>query len=107
MSCKTSITHCGDESKYETIAAIDQPNVRVIVNSGGTNERFDRAHLQNATIVQWSDNATIFDALAEGKAEARELREEIGLSEALICISIGIENVEDLISDLAQGLEYV
>ena len=38
---------------------------------------------------------------------ARELREEIGLSEALIRISIGIENVEDLISDLAQGLEYV
>ena len=38
---------------------------------------------------------------------ARELREEIGLSDALIRISIGIENVEDLISDLAQGLEYV
>jgi hypothetical protein len=38
---------------------------------------------------------------------ARELREEIGLSEALIRISIGVENVEDLISDLAQGLEYV
>ena len=38
---------------------------------------------------------------------ARELREEIGLSEALIQISIGIENVEDLISDLAQALEYV
>ncbi|HEV7692333.1 MAG TPA: PLP-dependent transferase [Hyphomonadaceae bacterium] len=38
---------------------------------------------------------------------ARELREEIGLSEALIRVSIGIENVEDLISDLAQGLEYV
>ena len=38
---------------------------------------------------------------------ARELREEIGLSEALIRVSIGIENVEDLISDLAQGLEFV
>ena len=38
---------------------------------------------------------------------ARELREEIGLSEALIRISIGVENVEGLISDLAQGLEHV
>jgi methionine-gamma-lyase len=37
----------------------------------------------------------------------RELREETGLSHALIRISIGIANVEDLISDLAQGLEYV
>jgi ABC-type amino acid transport substrate-binding protein len=42
---------------------------KVIVNPGGTNERFDRAHLPKATIVQWSDNATIFDALIEGKAD--------------------------------------
>ena len=40
-SGKTPITHCGDEPKYGTIAAIDQPGVRVIVNPGGTNERFD------------------------------------------------------------------
>ena len=38
---------------------------------------------------------------------ARELREAIGLTDALIRISIGIENVEDLISDLAHGLEFV
>jgi cyclohexadienyl dehydratase len=68
-SGKTPITHCGDEPKYETMAAIDQPGVRVIVNPGGTNERFDRAHLQKATIVQWSDNATIFDALVERKGD--------------------------------------
>jgi Cys/Met metabolism PLP-dependent enzyme len=36
---------------------------------------------------------------------ARELRDRVGLSEALIRISIGIENVEDLISTLAQGLD--
>jgi methionine-gamma-lyase len=38
---------------------------------------------------------------------ARELREEIGLTDALIRISVGIENVEDLISDLAHALEQV
>ncbi len=38
---------------------------------------------------------------------ARELHEELGLSDALIRISTGIENVGDLISDLGQGLEYV
>jgi methionine-gamma-lyase len=38
---------------------------------------------------------------------ARELREEIGLTDALIRISVGIENVEDLISDLAQALDAV
>lgn len=38
---------------------------------------------------------------------ARELREEIGLTDALIRISVGIENIEDLISDLAQAFEAV
>jgi len=38
---------------------------------------------------------------------ARALREEIGLTDALIRISVGIENAEDLVSDLAQALEYV
>jgi cyclohexadienyl dehydratase len=87
---KTSITHCGDEPKYGTIAAIDQPNVHVIVNPGGTNERFDRAHLQSATIILWSDNATIFDALVEGKADlmitdAVETRVQAKLHPGILC----------------------
>ena len=36
-SVKTPITHCGDEPKYGTIAAIDQLGVHVIVNLGATN----------------------------------------------------------------------
>jgi cyclohexadienyl dehydratase len=89
-SGKTPITHCGDEPKYETIAAIDQPGVHVIVNPGGTNERFDRAHLQKATIIQWSDNATIFDALVEGKADlmitdAVETRVQAKLHPGVLC----------------------
>jgi methionine-gamma-lyase len=38
---------------------------------------------------------------------APELREEIGLTDSLIRISVGIENIEDLISDLAQAFEAV
>lgn len=38
---------------------------------------------------------------------ARALREEIGLTDALVRISVGIENVEDLVSDLAQALDCV
>src|ERR1700722_4607816 len=37
---KTPIARCTDKGKYETIADIDQPGIRVIVNPGGTNERF-------------------------------------------------------------------
>jgi cyclohexadienyl dehydratase len=89
-SGKTPITHCGDESKYGTLAAIDQPGVHVIVNPGGTNERFDRVHLQKATIIQWSDNATIFDALAESKAhlmitDAVETRVQAKLHPGVLC----------------------
>jgi cyclohexadienyl dehydratase len=90
LSGKTPITHCGDEEKCETLAAIDQPAVHVIVNPGGTNERFDRAHLQKATIIQWSDNATIFDALVEGKADlmitdAVETRVQAKLHPGVLC----------------------
>ena len=89
-SGKTPITHCGDEPKYETMAAIDQPGVRVIVNPGGTNEHFDRAHLQKATIIQWRDNATVFDALVEGKADlmitdAVETRVQAKLHPGVLC----------------------
>ena len=89
-SGKTPITRCGDEPKYETLATIDQPGVHVIVNPGGTNERFDRAHLRKATIVQWSDNATIFDALVEGKADlmitdAVETRVQAKLHPGVLC----------------------
>jgi methionine-gamma-lyase len=37
---------------------------------------------------------------------AKELREEIGLTDALIRISVGIEDPDDLIADLAQALEF-
>jgi hypothetical protein len=46
--------------------------------------------------------SSLNDAFGSGARIARG----IGLSEALIRVSIGIENEEDLISDLAQGLEY-
>jgi methionine-gamma-lyase len=37
----------------------------------------------------------------------KALREEIGLTDALIRISVGIENAEDLISDLAQAFDAI
>jgi cyclohexadienyl dehydratase len=66
---KTPIARCADRDKYQTLADIDRPDVKVIANPGGTNERFDRAHLHAANIVLYSDNLTIFDALAKGDAD--------------------------------------
>ena len=66
---KTPIARCADKAKFETLAEIDRPDVKVIANPGGTNERFDRAHLHAADIVVYPDNLTIFDALARGDAD--------------------------------------
>ncbi|MFC0338254.1 cyclohexadienyl dehydratase [Kushneria avicenniae] len=66
---KTPIARCDDQSRYQTLEQIDQPGVRVIVNPGGTNERFAREHLHQATIVDYDDNVTIFDQIVQGKAD--------------------------------------
>ncbi len=68
-SGKAAIARCADVSKYQTLAAIDRPGVRVIANPGGTNESYDRAHLHNAQIVMYPDNATIFQQLVNGHAD--------------------------------------
>src|SRR5690349_22489656 len=66
---KTPIARCADKGKYETIADIDKSGTRVIVNPGGTNERFAKANIRNAEIKMWNDNVTIFDEIAKGNAD--------------------------------------
>src|SRR6195256_217373 len=66
---KTPIARCADQDKYKTIADIDRPGTRVIVNSGGTNERFARANVKTAEIKIYNDNVTIFDEIAKGNAD--------------------------------------
>jgi cyclohexadienyl dehydratase len=66
---KTPIARCADRSKYDSIADIDKPGTRVIVNPGGTNERFARAHIKSAEIRVYPDNLTIFDEIARGHAD--------------------------------------
>jgi cyclohexadienyl dehydratase len=66
---KTPIARCADNGKYQTIADIDKPGTRVIVNPGGTNERFARANVKAAEITIYHDNVTIFDEIANGHAD--------------------------------------
>ena len=48
---KAPITRCENVAKYQTVADIDKPNVTVIENPGGSNERFARANFKSAKIV--------------------------------------------------------
>jgi cyclohexadienyl dehydratase len=87
---KTPIARCPDREKYQTLAEIDRPGVKVIANPGGTNERFDRARLHQAGIVIYPDNLTIFDELASGRADlmitdASETRFQAKLHPDVLC----------------------
>ena len=66
---KTPIARCEDASKYQTLANIDRSDVRLIVNPGGTNERFARAQVPHATLTVSPDNVAIFDRIAAGEAD--------------------------------------
>jgi cyclohexadienyl dehydratase len=66
---KAPIARCEDTGKYGSLDAIDRPGVRVIVNPGGTNERFARAQFRQATIRVHPDNVTIFDEIVAGRAD--------------------------------------
>ena len=66
---KTPIARCADKDKYQTLADIDKSGVRVIVNPGGTNERFARANLKTANIAVHNDNVTIFKEIVAGNAD--------------------------------------
>jgi cyclohexadienyl dehydratase len=66
---KTPIARCEDAAKFQTLADIDKPGVKVITNPGGTNEKYDRANLKTADIVVFPTNATIFEELVAGHAD--------------------------------------
>src|SRR5947209_2794981 len=66
---KAPITKCENAAKFQTVADINKPNVTVITNPGGSNERFVRANLPQAKVVVYNDNVTIFDEILKGHAD--------------------------------------
>ena len=87
---KTPIVRCADKGKFETLADIDKPSTRVIVNPGGTNERFAKANIKTAEIKTYNDNVTIFDEIAKGHADlmmtdASETRYQQKLHAGVLC----------------------
>ena len=66
---KTPIARCGDMVKFQTVADIDKPTVKVIFNPGGSNERFARANFTQAQLTLHPENLTIFDELLAGRAD--------------------------------------
>lgn len=90
---KAAIARCRMTAQLSSLERIDQPNVRLIVNPGGTNERFVREHIRKAPITLHPDNKTIFTEIIEGRADvmitdAIEVRVKTNRHETL-CATLG------------------
>ena len=66
---KAPIARCADQARFTSLSEIDKAGIRVIVNPGGTNERFARANVRQAEIIVFPNNAMIFDELVAGRAD--------------------------------------
>ena len=66
---KAPVARCEDKDRFMTLDGIDREGVTVIVNPGGTNEKFARANIRKATLVLHKDNASIFEEIAAGRAD--------------------------------------
>ena len=66
---KTILCRAEDVNHYKSLADIDKPEVRVMVNPGGLNEKFANANLTHATIIVHQKNEEIPTLIAGGKAD--------------------------------------
>lgn len=66
---KTPIVRCGTEQQFDTLIELNRPQVRAVVNPGGTNEQFAREQLKHATLIVHPDNRTIFEELLARRAD--------------------------------------
>ena len=66
---KTILCRQSEAERYKSLADIDKPEVRVMVNPGGLNEKFANANLTHATIIVHRKNEEIPSLVAEGEAD--------------------------------------
>ena len=66
---KTILCRASESDRFKSLADIDQPEVRVMVNPGGLNEKFAHENLTHATIIVHPKNEEIPSRIAEGEAD--------------------------------------
>ena len=66
---KTILCRTEDTTRFRSLADIDRPDVRVMVNPGGLNEQFANEHFTHATIIVHPNNEEIPSLIAEGEAD--------------------------------------
>ncbi len=88
---KTAVARCTDRDKFPSLAAIDQPQTRLVVNPGGTNEQFVKANIVRATVLVHADNRSIFDEIIAARADVMitdqiEVRLQVALHPELCAV---------------------
>ncbi|MBQ3771117.1 MAG: transporter substrate-binding domain-containing protein [Bacteroidaceae bacterium] len=66
---KTILCRATEAVRYQSLADINRPEVRVMVNPGGLNEKFARENLTRATIIVHQQNEEIPSLVASGDAD--------------------------------------
>ena len=66
---KTILCRASEAERYKSLADIDKPEVTVMVNPGGLNEKFANENLTQAKIVVHTKNEEIPALIAEGEAD--------------------------------------
>ena len=66
---KTILCRASEADKYKSLEDLDKPEVRVMVNPGGMNEKFANDYLMNATIIVHQKNEEIPSKVATGEAD--------------------------------------
>ena len=66
---KTILCRAAESNQYRSLADLDKPEVRVMVNPGGLNEKFANENLTHATIIVHQKNEEIPSLVAEGEAD--------------------------------------
>ena len=66
---KVALVRAADKDRFTTPDSLNQPNVRVLKNPGGTNEAYVLQNLKNAQVSTYDKNAEIPAMIAEGKGD--------------------------------------
>jgi cyclohexadienyl dehydratase len=66
---KTFLCRRADSDRFANSALVNKPEVRLIVNKGGTNESVARAMFPAATLIVFPNNTGVFDEIIAGRAD--------------------------------------
>ncbi len=91
---KIPICRDNDAERFKSLDSINQKDVRVIFNPGGTNEEFARSNFPNATLIENEDNISIFRRIVEKEADVMVTDQIEALIQEKIHLELEAVNLE-------------